>query len=201
MGQRRYSYEAAFEDYLKSARIPYVSVNEAQRTLRTVPALFPEGRQESLKSFDFVLYGDGLNLLVDVKGRRGPTTPRGGWGNRLESWVTREDVAHLLKWESLFGAGFRAAFVFSYAFDEMPADGLFAEVYPGAARGGATHQQGWNALRVVPVREYAPSMRDRSLKWGTVELPPAKFERLWRPLGALGTGRKGALLGTVPAVA
>jgi hypothetical protein len=194
VGQRRYGYEAAFEDFLRTSRIPYVSVNEAQRTLR----FSAERQTESLKSFDFVVYGAGLNLLVDIKGRRGAERSRGGWGKRLESWVTREDVAHLLKWESLFGAGFRGAFVFAYAFDRVPPDGLFAEVYPDA---GLTGVHGWNALRVVSVREYGAAMRDRSPKWGTVELAPAEFERLWRPLGSFGVGERSALLGAAPAVA
>lgn len=187
MGQRRYGYEAAFEDYLRSSRIPYVSVNEAQRTLRALPS----ERTESLKSFDFVVYGEGVNLLVDIKGRKGPSSAaRGGWGQRLESWVTREDVTHLLQWETLFGSGFRAVFVFAFAYPHLPADGMFAEVYQGNAA--------WYALRAVGVREYAAAMRDRSPRWGTVELPGPDFERAWRPLEGF---RAGALLGAHPAVA
>lgn len=66
MALRHNHYEAAFEAYLRFRRIPYIAVDEAKRS-------FVE--EASLKSVDFlvsVLGGD--NFLVDVKGRRYPTT-------------------------------------------------------------------------------------------------------------------------------
>ena len=64
MANRKVIYEACFEDYLRTAGVPYVAVDEAKK------ALFAGVR---LKSFDFVVYSaSGANLLVDVKGRRFP---------------------------------------------------------------------------------------------------------------------------------
>ena len=69
MAQRRHHYEAAFEGYLRQRRIPYVAVDEAKKSLLPgSPA--GVGGVRALKSFDFVLYGQGNNLLAEVKGRR-----------------------------------------------------------------------------------------------------------------------------------
>src|SRR5688572_14251034 len=119
MSQRRHHYERAFEEYLRSRRIPYVSVDEARKALLPDSAQLrvsaSDSRQTALKSFDFVVYGDGMNLLLDVKGRRvvprrskspNPVvTPR----SRLESWVTEDDIHSLTHWERLFGESFQAA--------------------------------------------------------------------------------------------
>lgn len=72
-------YQRAFEDYIRQRRIPYVSVDEARRAI--LPDASPlkvetregadgTGRLATLKSFDFVVYGPGSNLLVEVKGRK-----------------------------------------------------------------------------------------------------------------------------------
>lgn len=201
MGQGRHHGERAFEAFLRARRTPYVSVNEARRTL--IPA--DAGSNGNLKSFDFVAYtaalGGGANLLVDIKCRRLPTiTPRlrliGVDGHarsvahragfpRLENWATREDIRSLLAWQSLFGAGFRSAFVFIYWCDaqdptgrsNQPPDGLFDEVFllespqhPAAAR--------WYAVRGVLVDDYQQVMKDRSTRWQTVDLAPHHFEQL-----------------------
>jgi hypothetical protein len=74
MAQRRHHYERAFEEYLRTRRIPYVAVDEARKALLpdeaplrvTIPArtgatgadgnpAAAEGA--ALKSFDFVVYG------------------------------------------------------------------------------------------------------------------------------------------------
>jgi hypothetical protein len=161
--QRRHHYEQAFEEYLRSRRIPYVAVDEARK------ALAPGGLEAvPLKSFDFVIYGERGNLLAEIKGRRI------GGGLRLESWVTQDDVDALTTWEGLFGPGFAAAFVFIYWCEEQPPAPLFEEQFE--------HKGRWYAVRVVPVAEYAGAMRQRSAKWRTVHLPTADFERMSRPL-------------------
>ncbi|MFT3683972.1 MAG: HYExAFE family protein [Phycisphaerales bacterium] len=77
MGLGQYHGERAFEAFLRARRMPYVSVNEARRTLVSPEAM---GGSPDLKSFDFVVYTaassagrTGANLLVDVKCRRLPT--------------------------------------------------------------------------------------------------------------------------------
>lgn len=192
VAQRRHHYEQAFEACLRARRIPYVSVNEARKALlpvgapargaRTLPA--HDEPATSLKSFDFVVYGERENLLLDVKGRRipaqrrarpadplarGALEPRG----RLESWVTLDDVDSLRRWEELFGEGFRAAFVFVYECDGQPPDALFQEVFE--------HRGRWYAFRAVFLREYALHMRTRSARWRTVHLAASAFERVSQP--------------------
>ncbi|MEZ6233160.1 MAG: HYExAFE family protein [Phycisphaerales bacterium] len=69
-------YQRAFEEYVRLRRIPYVSVDEARRAI--LPDASPlkvetgdgAGRLATLKSFDFVVYAPGSNLLVEVKGRK-----------------------------------------------------------------------------------------------------------------------------------
>lgn len=163
--RRRHHYEQAFEEYLRARRLPYVAVDEARK------ALLPAGEAApSIKSFDFVIYGGRENLLAEVKGRR-----IGGAGRaRLESWVTQEDVDALTRWESLFGPGFTASFVFLFWFEAQPAAPLFEELIE--------HRGQWYAVRVVHAREYARVMRPRSPRWRTVHLSTADFDRLSRPL-------------------
>ncbi len=181
MGQQRSEYERAFEAHLRETGTAYVSVNEARR------ALLPEGASlkldglealpgRSLKTFDFVVYGPETHLLVDVKGRRigkrrasGSPSP-----GRLESWVTEDDVASLGVWESIFGAGFRSAFVFLYRCDVAPPAALFQEVFE--------HQGRWFAVRAVNLDRYRDAMRQRSARWRTVHVPTAAFERISQPL-------------------
>ncbi len=193
--QRRHHYECAFEEYLRGRRIPYVAVDEARK------ALLPMGLDArgagakaeddpALKSFDFVVYGEGVNLLVDVKGRKLGGRSGGGGGKgrkvtvsdfavgRLESWVTEEDVRSLQRWQRLFDGGsgtgaFAGTFVFIYWCQAQPPDALFQEVFE--------HRGEWYALRVVGVDEYARSMKPRSAKWRTVDLPRRVFEQISRP--------------------
>lgn len=156
----------------------------------------------SLKSFDFVLYGQGTNLLVEVKGRRisrprrrPSVSPMLTLGSelkpppraRLESWVTYDDVESLTRWQALFGPEFEAAFVFVYWCDEQPPDALFEEIME--------HRGKWYAIRAVTLGAYARSMKVRSPRWRTVHVPSAAFERISRPLAGPfveGSGRPGA---------
>ena len=175
MAQRRHHYEQAFEEYLRARRIPYVAVDEAKK------ALLPSGASLSvpagighaaLKSFDFVIYGAGTNLLLEVKGRRVNASAR-GTSPRLECWVTKDDVDSLACWERLFGEGFSAAFLFVYWCELQPPDALFQEVFE--------HRGRWYALRVVSLADYAAAMKVRSPRWRTMDLPAGAFERLSHP--------------------
>lgn len=166
MAHRRDHYDRAFESFLRARRIPYVAVDEARKTL--LPRAGGAELDPALKSFDFVIYGESGNLLVDVKGRR-----VSGRGTRLESWVTLDDVESLRRWESLFGAGFEAAFVFMYWWSEQPADALFQEVIE--------HREQWYALRAVRVGDYARVMKQRSARWRTVDVQSREFARISHP--------------------
>lgn len=172
---RRHHYECAFEEFLRSRRIPYVAVDEARRAL--LPSFRGRGADDpALKSFDFVVYGGAGNLLIDIKGRRTV-------GRRLESWATLEDVESLRRWEHLFGPGFEAAFVFIYSSEDQPPDALFQEVIE--------HRGTWYALRSVLVREYAAVMKLRSQRWRTVDVPAAAFSRISHPFTGADLPRPG----------
>lgn len=182
MAQRRHHYEQAFEQYLRARRVPYVAVDEARKTL------LPDGAErvgvvQALKSFDFVVYGAGSNLLLDVKGRKishppGAKARSSGW-SRLQNWVTSEDIRSLRVWRSLFGQGFEAAFVFVHWCAEQPPDGLFQEVF--------AHKERWYVVRVVTLPDYEANMRVRSERWGTMHLPTRVFEKVSRPFCPSGT--------------
>lgn len=183
MAQRRHHYERAFEHYLRTTRVPYVAVDEARKALLPEGARLEltapdaDGRPAALKSFDFVVYGESTNLLVEIKGRKIPRRPtRTGVqapGGRLECWAGRDDISALSVWQGLFGPGFDAVLVFVYWCDAPPPDGLFQEVF--------SYQGRWYAVRAIGLADYAGAMKTRSPKWGTVDLPAPAFERLSHP--------------------
>ncbi len=199
MAHRYQHYELAFERYLRSRRIPYVAVDEARKallptdhSLRVSTIDAPEGTSpasHALKSFDYVIYGPGSNLLVEVKGRRVARPPRGTLPERatsalglfprpmrsqLQSWVGLDDVESLKIWQQLFGPEFRAAFVFVYWCEEQPPDGLFQETF---VEGGC-----WYAVRAAMLDDYARVMKTRSPRWRTVHVRTDDFERISHPL-------------------
>lgn len=162
MAQRRFHYDNAFEHYLRAKQIPYVAVDEARKALR--------GRVK-LKNFDFVVYGGkGLNLLVDVKGRKHTGRSR----KSLDNWVTADDVEDLAQWEEVFGAGFASALVFLYWCEAQPPDALFQEVFE--------YRERWYAVLAVRLSDYRRHMVERSAKWKTVHLPAAAFTEVSAPL-------------------
>lgn len=194
----REHYERAFAWYLRENRVPYISVDEARRTL------LPEGGSlsvsvggeetpRSLKNFDFVAYTSGANYLVDIKGRK--VSGKGTGEGRLESWVTQGDVDSLAIWESLFNGAegesgrdsgafrgtfrgaFRGAFVFLYWLASPPPDGLFQEIFE--------HEGRWYAVRSVELGAYVSRMKVRSPKWRTVDLRRRDFEAVSRPFFGL----------------
>ncbi len=165
MAQRRFHYDAAFEQYLRTHAVPYVAVDEARRAIENTHP------PKSLKSFDFVVYSQNAsNLLVDVKGRK----HSGRSGKSLDNWATAGDVESLLKWEQIFGSGFRGAFAFLYWCESPPPDSLFQETFTVGDR--------WYALLAIALEDYRAHLKRRSPKWDTVCMPAADFSRLARPL-------------------
>ena len=191
VGQRRHHYEAAFERYLRDRRVPFISVNEAKQALLPKGAKLGFGvdgdgngsQERKLKNFDFVVYGQGTNLLIEVKGRRLPAirlkdgTPA---KPRMESWVTLADIEALSRWQQLFGPEFEPMFVFVYWCDDVPPDGLFVETL--------VHQERWYTLRAITLDAYVDAMKVRSEKWGTVHLSASDYQELSRPFEAFGAG-------------
>jgi hypothetical protein len=179
MANRKVIYEACFEDYLRTAGVPYVAVDEAKK------ALFA-GVQ--LKSFDFVVYSAaGPNLLVDVKGRRfpdaravggpaaaGSVAGKAGHGRRWENWATREDLGSLARWEEVFGSEFAGLLVFCYYLPDPRAAAMFETVH--GFRGE------WYGLVGVTRAAYAGACRTRSRAWDTVTVPTAAFRSMMKPV-------------------
>lgn len=159
-------YEAAFEEFLRKRRVPYVAVDEARRALMG---------DSSIKSLDFLVSSSrGGTWLVDVKGRHFPSgEQRHYWKN----WSTRDDLESLARWERLFGQPFTGLFVFAYAVlgdrAPLPSDKLFD------FRGGLYGFVG------VRLQQYAYFARPISPRWDTLAMPTAEFRQLAEPLDAL----------------
>jgi hypothetical protein len=195
MAQRRFHYEQAFEHFLRANRIPYVAVDEAKKALMPAAGKSPRkggdepqgrGSAAALKSFDFVVYAPGRNLLVDVKGRMfgsgksiNPHSSR-----RYESWVTQDDAESLQHWQRLFGSDFQAVFVFAYCLRQQPPDALFEELFAFGER--------WYALREIALDEYTRAMVKRSDKWQTVHVPAEDFARISRPFSVKSAAQTGS---------
>jgi hypothetical protein len=159
-------YESAFEGYLQAQRLCYVAVDETRRAWLG---------QSRVKNLDFIVYGgSGARLLVDVKGRRYPTGPPGKRRRVWECWSTRDDVEGLLRWEALFGSGFRGVLVFAYHI--LPEIAILDDVPDLWEWHGRRY-----LLRAVAADAYCQAMRSRSPRWGTVSLPGAIFRELARP--------------------
>ncbi|MHC5540289.1 HYExAFE family protein [Singulisphaera rosea] len=164
MANRANHYEAAFETYVRSIRIPCVAVDEAKR---------PYFGEEGVKNPDFLLYPRcGPNLVVEVKGKRGKNARgRRPW----ENWVTTDDLDGLACWQEMFGPGFRAILVFAYAEPILP--------FPLPRENGSFEFRGleyrfWG----VGLDDYIAHLRSRGPAWKAVAMARAAFRRRVRPL-------------------
>lgn len=161
MGQRHHHYEAAFESWLREARLPYVMVDEKRR------ALASDG---SLKSLDFIVSPpNGMRLLIDVKGRQFPGSDRSAtakWNN----WTPATDLEHLSRWEDLFGPEFCGLFVFAY---ETDSPARFPELAPFFC-----HRERYYAFYGVWSSDYRRHTRTRSISWETVDLSADDYREI-----------------------
>ncbi len=164
MANRANHYEAAFEAYVRSLRVPCVAVDEAKR------ALFGE---EGVKNPDFLLYPRwSPNLVVEVKGKRGKDARgRRPW----ENWVTTDDLDGLARWQETFGPGFRAILAFVYAEPSQP--------FPLPKENGAFAFRGLEyRFWAVGLDDYIANLRSRGPAWKAVAMARAAFRRRVRPL-------------------
>lgn len=168
MGRRWNHYEAAFEGWLRAARLPYVLVDEQRRSLV---------REGSLKSLDFIVSADGgERLLVDVKGRRFPSGGAGS-GQTWINWTHDEDLRHMGEWEQIFGVGFRALLVFAYDVDRPERYPKLAPYFEFLDR--------YYSFHGVWVDQYRDRVTVRSPSWETVNVSAGDFRRLRFPLNDL----------------
>lgn len=165
--KRSIHYEAAFELFLRERGTPYVAVDEAKRALFAGVAL---------KSFDFVVYSEsGVNLLVDVKGRKFPYDS-GRQKRFWENWVERDDMQNLATWQDIFGRGFQGMYVFAYCLGGPQYAEQFADLHE--------YRQRLYAFVAVPSDLYAQHSRLRSPAWQTVSMPARLFRELLAPVSA-----------------
>ncbi len=190
MANRWNPYEAAFEAWLRARRLPYVAVNESRRAPDHDPArlapLAPQATgasgaanshaaaNPSLKSVDFIVSASRQTWLIDVKGRRFPAGRRRQyWRN----WSTRDDLRSLARWQSLFGASARAAFVFAYRVEggraPLPTDQLW--VFRGRLYGFVG----------IALADYVTWSRPISPQWDTWAVPGRVFRQHALPLAQL----------------
>ena len=164
MADRANHYEAAFETYIRSLRVPCVAIDEAKR------AFFGD---EGVKNPDFLLYPRlGLNLVVEVKGKKGKNAKgRRPW----ENWVTTDDLDGLSRWQEMFGPGFRALLVFVYA---EPLAGFPLPVGDGSFEFRGRSYRFWGVAR----DDYVEHLRSRGPAWKAVAMARAEFRRRVRPL-------------------
>ncbi|TWT91087.1 hypothetical protein Mal64_14860 [Pseudobythopirellula maris] len=178
MAKRHNHYEAAFEEYLREERIPYVAVDEKRRALRS---------GGSLKSLDFIVspetppayeyspMGGGERWLVDVKGRRFPSglsSPQ-YWRN----WSTRDELDSLAHWAERFGPGFTAMLVFAFH--------LTADRSPVAPEKIFYWRGEAYAFVGVRLSDYRRAARPLSARWRTVTTGVKQFRRIARPVDEL----------------
>ena len=169
MARRDQHYENAFQDYLRSRGIPYVSVNEQRQ------AIF--GGQK-IKSFDFLVYPGGpSHWIVDVKGRKFPYVDPVGGKRYWENWVVNEDLDGMQEWRDVFGDDFEAYFLFTYRLLGPP------DRWPDGRP--HTFNNRVYAFWAVPLDDYQHHCRRRSDRWGTVSVPARVFRDIARPVEAL----------------
>ena len=153
-------YERAFENWLIDNRIKYVAVDGHKK------AAF--GRSK-IKSFDFLLYPhSGQTIIAEVKGRKFKGTSFTKLTG-LECWVTAEDVDGLANWQTIFGVGHQAVFVFAYDVQNIEVDFDGRDVFDFKARR--------YVFFCVKLDDYWRCMKRRSPKWQTVTLPADKFRQ------------------------
>jgi hypothetical protein len=164
VANRANHYEAAFEAFIRSMRVPCVAVDEAKRAI---------SGDQGLKNPDFLLYPRwSLNLVVEVKGKRGKDRRgRRPW----ENWVTTDDLDGLARWQEMFGPGFRAVLVFAYAEPLQP--------FPLPRANGAFEFRGLEyRFWAVGLDDYVSHLRSRGPAWKAVAMARAEYRRRVRPL-------------------
>jgi hypothetical protein len=166
--KRTNHYDVAVEEYLRQTCTPYVAVDEQRRAhLADV----------SLKSMDFIVTSRRFhNLLVDVKGRRFPSGGD-GCGHKWENWATEDDIDSLLRWQQVFGNGFRSMLLFAYE--------IVDPRYAGELGRPFVHQRRLYSFFGVWADQYHRVMHPRSASWETVWLTSRDYRDLRIPLSEL----------------
>ncbi|MBQ3821918.1 MAG: HYExAFE family protein, partial [Thermoguttaceae bacterium] len=171
-------YETVFERYLRAIKRPFLSNRQERR--------FDLDNGATLKNFDYLVSdADGVNWIVDVKGRRFP----GGLHSTKywKNWTTEDDLRGLLRWEQILSAGGdeyrdRGAFVFAYLVTgeraPVPEEKIFVD------------RSERYAFLVVPLKTYIAEAKYISPKWQTYEIPAKRFQELAVPADLFFTAKR-----------
>lgn len=163
MAKRGNHYELAFENYLRTLRVPCIGVDESRRAF--------DG-DDTLKSLDLIVAApSGLTLLVDIKGRRNRGVKAG-----FENWTTADDMESMSRWQDIFGDTALALLTFVYWLASEEAKESFTNHFSLADR----HY----ACVAIPLLDYRNHMRVRSSRWQTFTMPRALFRERARPFTA-----------------
>lgn len=162
MAKRDNHYEAAFEEWLRSLKVPYVAVDESRRAALG---------EQSLKSLDFIVSPASSrgSWLVDIKGRQFPTAGRQFWRN----WSTADELKSLASWEVLLGRPCGGLLIFAYNVvgdaAPLPAEELFV------------HNRRLYGFVGIRLDHYTSWAHPLSQRWGTVTMSVPRFRELARP--------------------
>lgn len=171
-------YETVFERYLRAVKRPFLSNRQERR--------FDLDNGATLKNFDYLVSdAEGVNWIVDVKGRRFP----GGLHSTKywKNWTTEDDLRGLLRWEQILSAGGdeycgRGAFVFAYLVTgeraPVPEEKIFIDRLERYA------------FLVVPLKTYIAEAKYISPKWKTYEIPAKRFQELAVPADVFFTAKR-----------
>ena len=163
MTRRHILYERVFEDFLRTAGVPYVAVDEAKRALVG---------DIDIKSADFIVHAPtGDNLIVDVKGKHFPYEHEGR-RTYWESWVHVEDLEGLAAWEALFGENFQALIVFVYWVKNIADPHVDGDLFSTLHR----YRDRDYALMAIDCTAYCRRFRSRSRRWKAVDMARADFQ-------------------------
>ena len=141
-----------------------------------LPSTKPSGRSVAMTRSRIPIFcfirGLGSNLVVEVKGKRAKNKRgRRDW----ENWVTTDDLDGLVRWQAMFGPGFRAVLAFAYAepIQPFPLPGTMAPMNfeassTGSGRSGST--------------TISPTSGRAGPAWKAVAMARRAFRRRVRPL-------------------
>ena len=110
-------------------------------------------------------------------GRRGEGEAGQEWPGRRdwENWVTTDDLDGLVRWQAMFGPGFRAVLAFAYAEPIQP--------FPLPGDNGAYEFRGLEyRFWAVGLDDYVAHLRSRGPAWKAVAMARRAFRRRVRPL-------------------
>ena len=156
-------FEDAFAQWLAQNKLVYVPIDDTRR------AAFARC---NIKSFDCLIYprvAGGEIIIAELKGRRYEGKSLEKLTN-LQCWVTAEDIRSIIKWEEIFGNGFKGYFVFVYEAVNPDVDFDRFECFNYNDR-----RYFWVAAGAC---EYFKAARKRSSKWQTVSLAAEDFRKI-----------------------